>query len=184
MTEAAVAGVPDEVGERLPLPTLFVDLTFLWKRWKRNAVIRSLLSRFLARSCEWRLYRERLWAKFAKHLLPPIEEPAERVGSGRGRPPHGTAMSMESRELKPTAVNTILTEVRALQSQGRPLVSLMSRRTSTFPLRRTSSKLPSPLCARVEHHTPIIAANPGCGMPSPRNFAGTTDSRMIRPLKS
>ena len=34
-------------------------------------------------------------------------------------------MSIEISQLKPTAVNTILAEVRALQSQGRPLVSLM-----------------------------------------------------------
>ena len=34
-------------------------------------------------------------------------------------------MSIEISQLKPTAVNAILAEVRALQSQGQPLVSLM-----------------------------------------------------------
>ena len=86
-------------------------------------------------------------------------------------------------DLKPTAINRILAEVRALSTQGRKVVSLM-RGEPDFPTPRTSWKPRTQRYTRAERIIPRIAANWRSAKLSLRSSSGTTESLTIRHPKS
>ena len=83
-------------------------------------------------------------------------------------------------QLRPTAVNRVLQEVRRLQAEGRSLVSLM-RGTARYPTPAHIVEAARKACATAAQATPTIRANPLCAWRSPPSSSASKGFLRPRP---